>query len=166
LVIYDPLGRPAPVPWSQVSLIAAGAVQHFGLTKTSTLEWVRDSSVFSGLGLTGAMVWQTDVRHQFQHQTECLLDLLIGPATMRFQIEAADFGFKQVFDRPELDLAGKVDQLVQRLAQHAPHALLNQGALACRDQASTRRLYPSKTALFDEEIWLLWRQQRLSAPGP
>ena len=156
LVIYDPLGRAVPVPWGQVSLIAAGAVRHFSLAKTSTREWVHDPSVSSSLGLTGAMTWQTEVRHQFQNQMELLLDLLIGTAAMRFQIEASNFGFKGVFDRPELDLAGKVDELIQRLAQHAPHALLNQGALAGRDQASTRRLYPSKAALLDEEIWLLW----------
>jgi len=94
---------------------------------------------------------------------EFLLDLLIGTASMRFQIEAANFGFKYVFDRPELDLAGKVDELIQRLAEHAPHALLNQGALAARERASTRRHYPSKAAFFDEEIWLLWRQPRPKA---
>jgi hypothetical protein len=81
-------------------------------------------------------------------------------AAMRFQIEASNFGFKRVLGIPELDLTGKADLLVQELAHHAPHARLNQGALACRERTPTRRLYASKAALCEEEIWLLWRWQQ------
>ena len=34
LMIYDQLGRAAPVPWDQLALLAAGGVRHFGMSAT------------------------------------------------------------------------------------------------------------------------------------
>ena len=76
---------------------------------------------------------------------------------MRFQIEAESFPFKYCFDRPDLNLPQKLGLLIQMLAEHAPHAVMNRGGTALRDGQPENAAYASKSALFDESIWLLWR---------
>lgn len=161
LAVYDPLGRAVPVDWQHLSLISAGSVRHFGVSKTRTEEVVRSFSPVRGLHAKTV----TDVRHKVEDDARIVMDIFLARGAARFQIEAESFLFKYVFDRPELNLAQKVGLLVQMLAQQAPQAFVNRGAAALRDHRPGAAAYASKAALFDESIWLLWRMTRQSPPG-
>jgi hypothetical protein len=160
LLIYDPLGRALPVPWAEIALLSAGAVRHFGITQTASQEWVRSYTPVAGFHLK----MQTDVRHEVEDNVQLRLEIFLRGAAMRFEIEAAGFLFKFVFDRPELNPGEKLSLLVQHLARQAPQASLNRGAQAMRDSAPLVS-YPSKAALADESVWLLWRRAAAATPA-
>jgi hypothetical protein len=163
LVVFDSLGRPVPVNWPQIALIAAGACRHFGMSQTRTEQRVMAFDPIHGIHRRV----EVDVRHKVEDDVPILLDVILAGAAMRFQIEADQFQFKHLFDRPDLDRAGKMGLLIQRLGEHAPQAWLNRGAVNLRDGSAAPVIYASKAALFDESIWLLWRQARHEpAPGP
>ena len=161
LLVYDPLGRALPVPWTELTLLAAGAVRHFGITQTTTQEWVRSYNPIGGLGFT----LQTDVRHGVEDNLQFRLEIFLGRAALRFEIESTTFLFKFVFDRPELNTGEKLALLVQLLARQAPQATLNLGAQAMCDSAPPVS-YLSKAALADESVWLLWRRAQAQPLPP
>ncbi len=153
LAVFDPLGRAVPVPWQHLALVSAGTVRHFGVSATRTEETVNTFDPIRGFRTKVV----TDLRHKVEDNTNLLLDIFLSGGVMRFQIEAASFAFKYCFDRPELNLPQKLGLLLQMLAEHAPHAVLNRGATGLREGKLENAAYASKAALFDESIWLLWR---------
>ncbi|TMP97061.1 MAG: hypothetical protein E6L09_13965 [Verrucomicrobia bacterium] len=156
LLIYDPLGRTVPVPWQHVALIAAGSVRHFGVTTTRTEETLKTFDPIRGFRTKVV----TDRRHKIEEDTRLLLGIFLTGGTIRFEIEAEAFMFKYCFDRPDLNLAQKLGLLIQMLAQNAPQALMNRGAVALRDGATGSATHASKAALFDECAWWLWQMIR------
>src|SRR5947207_7614667 len=62
LVISDPLGRPVPVPWTHLALLAAGAVRHFGVNVTRTDQTVNTFDPVRGFRTKVV----TDVRHKIE----------------------------------------------------------------------------------------------------
>ncbi len=164
LVIYDPLGRPVPIEWPHVTLLAAGVVRHFDVAKTRTEERVTTYSPLRGVHTKTV----TDVRHRVEAEGQFLLDIFLAGGTARFQIEAESFLFKYTVDRPELALEQRFSLLVNLLIERAPHTVLNRGAFQIRQGAARVMAYASKAALFEESSWLLWLlAQRKSGPlGP
>jgi hypothetical protein len=160
LAVYDPLGRPLPVPWPQVALISGGLARHFNLTTTHVVE---PSTLYQQDHWKKKAFVEHTV-HNVETDGRLVLDIFLTGGLMRFQIEAEAFQFKYCFDRPELDLAQKLGALIQMLAEHAPHAILNRGAAGLRDGLPGLAAYASKAALFDESVWLLWQMSR-PAPG-
>ena len=160
-VVFDPLGRPASVSWPRIALIAAGACRHFGVNQTRTEQRVTTFDPVRGFHRRV----EVDVRHKVEDDVPILLEVILAGASMRFQIEADQFQFKQVFDRPDLDRAGRVALLIKRLGGQAPQAWLNRGASGLRDGSAAPLAYASKAAFFDESLWLLWRQAR-GEPAP
>jgi len=153
LAIYDSLGRIVPLPWQHLALVSAGTVRHFGVSATRTEE---TASTYDPIrGLRTKVV--ADLRHKVEDDARLVLDVFLTGGAMRFQIEAEGFQFKYCFDRPDLNLPQKLGLLIQMLAQHSPHAVMNRGAAALRDGQPENAAYASKAALFDESIWLLWR---------
>lgn len=156
LTTYDPLGRTVPVDWQHLCLVSAGAVRHFGVSTTRT--------EITGHGFSAVRGFQpsvaTEFRHKIQDDARIIIDIFLAQGTMRFQIEAESFLFKYSFDRPELSLSQKAGLLVQMMTQLAPQALVNRGAAALRDNTPGEAAYASKSALFDESVWLLWRMAR------
>ncbi len=152
LAVYDPLGRAVPVPWAQLAVVSAGAVRHFATTETVSQEMVRRFNPMTGMSYR----LETDVRHQVEDNTRFGLEIVLGSAAMRFEIEAEHFLFKYVFDRPDLELPGKLGLLVSRLAERAPQLRLSRGALALSQGQSPPLLYSSRQALSEESQWWLW----------
>lgn len=160
MTIYDPLGRAVPVPWAHVQLIAAGTVRDFDVNETREKERVVRFDPIRGLHARTV----TDVRHKVESDMKHLLDIILTGGVMRFQIEAASFMFKYVFDEPGLDLSQKFALLIQHLARQAPQALLNRGAYLLRENSPERLVYANKAFFFEESAWLLWRFGAASAP--
>lgn len=152
--IYDHLGRATGIPWPDITLVAAGAAQHFEVSRT---EVQRPGLRFDPL--TGAPKQRvTDVVHKVESGSQLLLDIFVGGGATRYQLEAAGFPFKYVIDRPGLSLEEKFIWLVRQVCRQATQAVLNSGARSLHEGAETVPAYMNPQALADEVIWLLWRQ--------
>lgn len=154
LVVFDQIGRPEKFAWGEISLIALGAVTHFGIghvTKVSTK-----------LGYNPATgVWPKETvehTHKLAKDSQLLLEIVIARSGKRFQINAAEFPFRYVVDRPELSLMDKIVWLAGALIQRSKQALLNRGARDVRDGVKLVRGYPTPQVFNDEMVWLLWDQ--------
>ena len=152
LLVFDLLGRPTPIPWPNVALVAAGAVGDIEVSRTQTERTVlRYSPVFG--------VWPktiTESRRKVTSDSQLILEILLIDTATRYQIEAAHFPFKYVIDQPGLSTAEKFIWLVREFCHHATAATLNGGARWLR--AGNERVpgYVNRQALTDEIVWLLW----------
>jgi hypothetical protein len=162
LTVYDPLGRPLHVPWQEVTLVAAGAAQHFDVNRTHTELMRLQHNAAPGARLNPP----ADRGANVESGPELLLEILAARGRGRYQVEAAQFTFKHVIDRPGLSLAEKFIWLVREICHHAPHAVLNQGARRLQEGGETVPAYMNRQALADEMVWLLWRSARDQGPLP
>ena len=163
LTVYDPLGRPRPVAWPEITLIAAGAAQHFEVNKTHTKLMRFQHDAAAG----GRVKPSAGTGSNVESGPQLLLELLVGRGKARYQIDAAQFSFKYVIDRPGLMIEERFIWLVREICHHAPHALLNHGARRLQEGQETVPAYLNRQALADEMIWLLWRgaeDERLHTP--
>jgi hypothetical protein len=94
LVTFDLLGRETKIPWTEIQLVAAGAVRHFEVSKTETERTVKR------FGIGSKTV--TDVTHKVESGSQLLLEIHLADGKTRFQIEAANFPFKYLIDQPSL----------------------------------------------------------------
>jgi hypothetical protein len=154
LVAFDQIGRPERFLWNQISLIALGAMTHFGIGHVT--------KVGSKLGYNPATgVWPKETvehSHKLAKDSQLLLELMIAGSGKRFQINAAEFPFRYVVDRPEFSLMDKIVWLAEEFIRRAPQALLNRGARDVRDGVKLVRGYPTPQVFNDEMVWLLWDQ--------
>ncbi len=152
-LVYDPLGRAVPVPWQHLVLISAGLVRHYQSTRFETSSY--GISMGGHLGVSLEVV--PEIGHGVTDSQHLLLEVFLTRGAARFQVEAAGFPFKYVFDRSDLDLTGKFATLVELLCQRAPQARVNRGAQLFREKSRSLVTYPSKAAFSAESEWLLWR---------
>jgi hypothetical protein len=156
LEVYDLLGRPKSVPWDELALVAAGAVNHAALSLTQT---ERAAAPFHpALGVWPKKIVETVRR--IETGAELILEIILTDGTTRYEINAAQFPFKYVVDRPELSTVEKFVWLVREIARHATGALLNRGAREVRDGIALVRGYSNRQAFADEMLWLLWTAAR------
>ena len=153
LIIYDVLGRPQPVGWPRVGLIAAAAVRHFELTRSR-----RDGRAVGETNFMSRMLAKKspDPAHSLEADSQLILEIVLTEGTSRYQITAAEFPFKYVINRPRLTTAAKFGWLVREICRHAPGALLNHGAACLRDGQDVVPEYINPQMLADEMVWLLW----------
>ena len=156
LLIYDPLGRPLPLPWQHLALVSAGEVRHFEMSASRTEQTVRTFNPISGFRTKVV----EEVRHKVDNAGQLILEIFLTGGAMRIQSDAASLMFKYCFDRPDLAQPQKLALLIEMLNQHAPHARLNRGATALLEARPEHAAYASKAALFDESIWWMWRLSR------
>ncbi|MFO1478274.1 MAG: hypothetical protein U1F98_16695 [Verrucomicrobiota bacterium] len=152
LVIYDPLGRPVQVNWSDITLLAAGAAPPAPAGKTQTELMRRQRGGFQD---------QRPDRPDADPAPEpqFLLEILLNHGTARLQVDASLFCFQPVIDRPGLGREEKFIWLVREISRAAPGALLNEGARQLRDGGEKVPDYMNRQALLDEMTWLLWRRR-------
>lgn len=158
LMIYDLTGRATPVEWRWVLLVAAANVARFEFGRTSM---ERTELRFNAI--TG--VWPKRVEatgHRTDWDTAPLLEILLADNAGRYQIEATEFPFKYVLDRPDLSVSAKFAWLVCEICSHAPAALRNTGAAALANGQEALPKYDSRQLLSEDMVWLLWkRSQRM-----
>jgi hypothetical protein len=160
LLVFDVLGRTTPVAWSELAVVAAGAVGHFELSVTHTEERVITFSPVRGFHPKTI----SETQHVLETERQLVLELLVNGAQRRFQVEGKGFLFGYSFNHPELNLEAKFALLVQMIVERAPQAIRNRGAEQLANRSPIED-YASKGALHDELVWLLWRQER-AARGP
>ena len=150
--IFDPFRRPTAVAWPDIALVAAGAAQQMEDSKTNTDHALRRLQDSTGLarkpkrdGVAGGPV-----------EPQLLLEILLTNGQARYQIEAAQFSFRSVIDRPGLRLEEQFIWLVREICHHATSAMLNPGARNLRDGGQNVPVYASRRAFLDEIVWLRW----------
>ncbi|HMP84247.1 MAG TPA: hypothetical protein PKA41_16235 [Verrucomicrobiota bacterium] len=153
-VVYDLAGRATPVEWRRIRLVAAANVARFEFGRTRT---ERTQLRFNPM--TG--VWPKrveDTGHRTDWDVSPLLEVLLADNAGRYQIEATEFPFKYVLDRPDLSVNARFAWLVRELVAHAPDALLNSGAAALAGGQESLPRYESRQLLAEDMVWLLWKQ--------
>ena len=156
-VIFDLLGRAQPVPWSDLSLVAAGAVRNIETSRDQASQ--RSSSTFGVNPNAMAAGTKLDAGSQL------LLELVLTGRRLRYEINAAHFPFKYAIDRPEFSTLEKFVWLVKEICRCSPHALMNRGARDIRDGTELVRGYASRQVFTDEMVWLLWHNANAKPMG-
>jgi hypothetical protein len=159
MLVYDSIGRPVPVEWKHIALVAAGIVPRVNIVSFTTEE-VEISLEIDGWARRDVV---TKLNHKLETNAQLVLDVIVSGGKMRFQVESREFLYKYAVDRPDLDAHQRLGELVRMVMGRAPHALLNRGAAQLRDNAPLPLLYASKAAFADESAWILWRMQKMAA---
>jgi hypothetical protein len=156
LTVYDPLNRPVIVAWEKIAFIAAGASQQPEATKTQTEHAVLRFNAAAGVRPKTA----GDSNQKIGSGLQFLLEILLAGGVIRYQVDAAQFSFKHVIDRPGLSLEEQFIWLVREICRHTPRAALNAGALGLQQGQESVPVYVNRQTLNDEMIWLLWQNSR------
>jgi hypothetical protein len=134
------------VIWSELALIAAGAVRH---DEISPYRSGRPATSFQ----PGFEIW---AKRSVEAGSQLILELILSDGATRYEINADEFPFKYALNRPELSTMQKFIWLVREINHRAPGAILNRGARDMREGAELVRGYPSRQVFNDEMTWLLW----------
>ncbi len=151
LLIFDHLNRALAVPWNEVSLVAAGAVPHVEISSSVQHPGVGIHSLFR----SGA---RSAPRSQLETTRQLVLELITRNASARYEIHAHDFHFHRLPALPATSLMERFVWLVREMSQRTTGAVLNRGVQDIRDGITLVRGYPSRQALLDEMVWLLWSE--------
>jgi hypothetical protein len=154
LTVYDHVGQPTTIPWPDVTVVAAAAAQRVELSKTQTEFIRRQLNIPSDTRLRKA----GDSHSNIGRDSQLVLELIVGDAATRYEIDATQFTFKYVIDRPGLAAEEKFIWLVREICREATRALVNSGARSLVGGAQTVPSYANRQALTDEIVWLLWRR--------
>jgi hypothetical protein len=152
LLIYDPLGRNFPLPWQHVMMIAAGCVRVTNFKRVEKPSWTTSDS-------EGGCYETTSISSVEERNDRLLLEIVVSGAVLRYSVSAERFRFDYLGERRTKSLPENFALLVQDLAVHAPHAMLNRGAFFLK-QNENLFPYPSKNAFFEEITWLLWKMKK------
>ncbi len=85
-------------------------------------------------------------------------------AVLQKKVGAAHGGATQGCARQVKGVAANFLLVVQDLLQFAPEAALNLGAQEIRENSTKPFIYPSKTAFYEEIVWMLWQMSLNSNP--
>lgn len=172
LIIYDPLGRKFGLEWGHVALVSAGLVP-----MKEEKEFTRsindlNQSTFVGGELADVFIESSGTLWASRANSDSeptrvvttrkkvttekrLIDLVLTRGVARYTLEADETLLSYVLGRPcGRELPNAFLELIQKFSAHAPHAWLNRGALASRDQGSLMA-YPSRNAFQEETQWHL-----------
>jgi len=171
LVVHDAIGREFPVAWDQIMLIAAGSVRLtvFEQQRVTPSQPPLQAPLESwSAGLRGRSMSQPAPEYVSRESQvpRLLLEVLLGRAVMRYQIEAERFRFNYLGDRKRPELAENFASLVQDVMKFAPQAIVNRGAYFLRENSTTVFEYPSKHAFYEEITWMLWQMANAPKQGP
>lgn len=152
LILHDPLGRPFPLPWEHIMMIAAGNVR---MQQFNSVRSVKYSP-----SVDGHEVEMREVEYSTREQTtvQFLLELIISRAALRYTVTVDKPMLHQFLGKDfNPNLEASFGMLVRQLACYAPNAAVNRGAYYLKAGAGEVFFYPSQNAFHEEIIWLLWR---------
>lgn len=163
LMVEDLIKGEVPVPWEQVSLLAAGSVQLTKLVhQQKVTEEVRVTHIHAFHGVIPVPHAEIRTQYTTKEATDWFLrvEVFVAGAAMRYCIEAENFNFMPFGEGVTKDLAADFCLLVRGLAAGASKALRNQGVNSIASEPSEFVYYPRKNSFHDEIIWMLWNAQR------
>ncbi|MFN7140252.1 MAG: hypothetical protein ACK4UN_13030 [Limisphaerales bacterium] len=157
LILHDPLGRPFPLPWQHIMMLAAGNVKVVEFNRHAMPRQVTRYTANGQAYTTQEVDYNTREEHRFQF----LLEIILTRSVLRYSVTVDKpmlFQYLGSQFNPKLEQSFGI--LVRHLLQFAPQAALNRGAYYFRENASEAFSYPSKNAFHEEIIWLLWKMQQ------
>ena len=86
-----------------------------------------------------------------------MLDIVLTGGIARYCMLGDEFDFTYLGARRTASPIDNFSLLVRDIAQAAPHAGLNRGAFLICEKAPGIFTYPSKAAVCEEMIWMLWQ---------
>ncbi|MCO5051352.1 MAG: hypothetical protein M9920_03525 [Verrucomicrobiae bacterium] len=154
LSVFDHLGQGTPLAWSEITLLAAGAVPHLEIGSPQAQPAAMERPA-------GLWPRRSGGPHQLKTGRLFILELVNAEGTKRFEIQAHEFHFVPLIPAAPTDsLMEKFVRLTRALVQRAPGAQLNRGALDIREGVDLVRGYPSHQAMLDEIVWLWWNAKQ------
>lgn len=190
----DPLGRPLSVPWTEIVAVSAGLVrrEEFGNREVGGVQPLSEEA--HGFLDVAATTWDlaqgriesvlVDSLFPDKRETEPLpkptslalsrekrqwrwVAEVILAGGLRFVWQAHEFHYAHLGDRVTRDPAANFALFLCDLLSAVPHAALNRGAFALREnQPETAPRYPTRNAFAEETQWLLWRLRRAGRYAP
>lgn len=157
LMVYDPIGRPFPVCWDDVMLIAAGNVRQFELREVEAAPRSHLDILGTDFGLSPADDFGREVRVREEQAFHSILEIVLTQGAMRYQVRSDKFLFHYLGERRRGELVENFALLVQDVMKFAPRALVNRGAYLLRENTLTDLEYPSRNAFYEEITWILWQ---------
>ncbi len=160
LILNDPLGRPFPLSWEHITFLAAGNVLLHDFERKGTTKEVTKYRANGG----SYTVTETEYSTKEESRFKFLLDIIVAQGALRYTVmvdKPVLFQFLGAAFNPDLEQS--FGEMVRRLVQHAPNAVVNRGAYYMRENAEPMFSYPSKNAYTEEIIWLLWRMKQSQA---
>lgn len=177
---WDPLGRELHVTWEQVVAVSAGLVREveFGQRVTASVTLGRPAAgtdsepSLGGFASTLAAEYRAPLpadrlvlAGEERNWRWCAEVILAGG--LRFVWQAHEFHYAHLGERVTRDPAANFALFLRDLLSAVPHAALNRGAFALREnQPETAPRYPTRNAFAEETQWLLWRLRRAGRYSP
>lgn len=163
LVIRDPLGRPVPIEYRHLRILAAGEVECSRLRRerSAVPGPIANRPLPASLTLDPAG-WDQNQRARagMVRARQHVLELILGQGSARFTIEADDNAhllFQALGDRRTSDFVTNLSLLVRKFSAVAPSLLLNRGAYTLRADPPSSFFYPTQNTFNEELIWILWQ---------
>lgn len=169
LLLFDVLDRQFSIRWDDILLIAAGRVlmvefKRVARPVSSPIPvmdsiWAADMKMAALQSNTGisANLYET----QEATKPELLLEIVPMGGAVRYSVNVTKSSvllFKYLAERRTQDLVANFTLLIEDLALGAPQATLNRGAYYLAKNKQGIGTYSSKTAFYNEIIWVLWFQ--------
>ena len=171
-VAFDPYDREILVSWERVELVCAGAVRMTRF-RPVTRNRDRDPSIWgeeSSLPLEASIALRHESRdvsitlRQEKREWCWLADLLVAGRTLRFSFVSGEFVPSELEGPRIHNPDDRFRAFLRRLLVHVPHAILNRGAFAVReDDPDAAPRYPTRNAYQEEMVWLMRRMQSKDA---
>jgi len=160
LLLYDALGRAAPVPWERVILIAAGGV---GLieVKREAHEYV----VYRGVGRGAMPVKLVEFSDKAEEKIRLVLELFVEAVPARYRAMSHRFHYGYLGARMQPRASRNFVQLVRDLVARSPNATVGRGAAALAADPPRTFSYPTLRAFEEEIVWQLWNSDYLRRRG-
>ncbi len=160
LLIFDPIGRPFPVEWRHLMLIAAGNLLTTQFNRRAASNSVGIRRWNPGMNRPHGMEEPERIDVREERAWTMTLELVLTRGVARFSLMVAGSAgalYRCLEERQTGDPRENLRLLVERLAQASPQAMLNRGAWSLRQSPPTLFEYPSKNAFFEEMIWMMHR---------
>ena len=167
LILHDPLGRPFPLAWEHIQVLAAGNVRLQKFRKVAQSMPVSPFLRSSGIDGTDPSFGSHSVDYTTREETvtDFMLEIVITGGALRYTVNVdKPFLFQLLGTRFNQNLSENFRVVVQEICRSASHAVLNRGAYLLSRNDQQPFVYPSKTAFLEEIIWLLWHLRRAQSP--
>ncbi len=160
LVLYDALGRPKPMPWELVRVIAAGVVPMTEFERTERTRVRR-----AGVGGRGVPMQFTEYGSKEAQNDRLIVEILIEAMPPRYRAMARTLQYNYLGERQASTAAENFVTLVRDLRRLAPAAGVNRGAAGITQDPPQTFRYPRMHAFEEETAWLLWKAKRARSEG-
>lgn len=168
LAVYDAMGRPREIPWSDVLVVAAGSVSLYETNVTESSSWKSPKGGKAAFLVTGGMssvvpgmgvmpVPQTTRTLKGQEVPRYVIELIVLGDPTRYRAEAQELSYAYLGNRQTGEPAGNIAVMLADIMKFAASAAFNQGFVALVSDFGNAFTYPSRKSFEREIVWLVWR---------